>query len=59
MEISERMKRVFKRSRELAMKPPKNTFDYDYHYALKNTYVELPTWEKTARAMAYAVATTP
>lgn len=59
MKISERMKNVFKRSRELAMNPPQNTFDYDYQYALKNTYAELPIAQRTAKAMAYAVVNQP
>ena len=47
------------RSRELAMNPPQNTFDYDYQYAIKNTYSQLPTWERIARSMAYAVVNQP
>ena len=55
MEISERMQALFARSREVAKKPPQNTFNYDFHYAARNMYAELPRWEKLARSMAYAV----
>ena len=57
--ISERMSRVFARSRELALDPPQSTFDYDYQYAIKNTYSTLPTWERIARSMAHAVVSQP
>ena len=55
MEISERMQALFARSREVAKKPPQNTFNYDFHYAARNMYAQLPRWEKIARSMAYAV----
>jgi len=55
MEISERMQKLFARSREVAKNPPQNTFNRDLHHGMKNLYAELPLSEKIARSMAYAV----
>ena len=55
MAISERMQRVFKRSRELAINPPKTTFNYDIHSSALGMFKDLPKWEKQARAKAYAI----
>ena len=57
--ISDRMQKIFKRSRELAVNPPACTFYRDYHYALKKLYSDLPVYEKAARAMAYAIVNQP
>lgn len=54
-EISERMQRLFARSREVAKKPPQNTFVHDLNYSMKNLYADRPMSEKIARSMAYAV----
>ena len=55
MALSERMSKVFKRSRELAQNPPKSTYNYDLHASALSTFKDLPRWEKQARATAYAV----
>ena len=55
MAISERMAKVFKRSRELAENPPRNTFLYDIHTSALTKFKDLPRWEKQARAKAYAI----
>ena len=55
MAISERMQRVFKRSRELAINPPKSTFLLDVHTSALTMFKDLPRWEKQARAKAFAV----
>lgn len=55
MAISERMKMLFDRSRAVAINPPRNTFARDLHSSALTLYKDLPTWEKQARAMAYAI----
>ena len=51
----DRMKMLFEKSRKKAMDPPASSFQYDLHDAAKNRYADLPTWEKQARSMAYAI----
>ena len=55
MAISERMSRVFNKSRELAINPPKSTFLLDVHTSALTTFNDLPKWEKQARAKAFAI----
>ena len=55
MAISERMQMLFERSRKVAFAPPRNTFNKDLHEAALGIYKDLPTWEKQARSMAYAI----
>ncbi len=55
MVVSEKMKALFERSRQIAISPPRNTFNRDLHYSALNIYKDLPIWEKQARAMAYAI----
>ncbi len=55
MELSEKMKELFKASREKAVKPPVTSFNFDLHYAALNIFSGLPKWEKQARSMAYAI----
>ena len=59
MAISERMQTLFERSRKVAFAPPRNTFNKDLHSAALGIYKDLPTWEKQARAMAYAIVNQP
>jgi len=40
MEISERMQKLFARSREVAKNPPQNTFNRDLHHGMKNLYAK-------------------
>ena len=54
--ISERIKRMEKDTAERGRHMPEDHFRYDYHYAGLNLYNDCPLWEKTARAMAYAIA---
>lgn len=55
MTVSERIKRLFERSRAIASNPPQSSFTRDLHASARTTYQDLPRWEKQARAMAYAV----
>lgn len=59
MAISERMQMLFERSRKVAIAPPRNTFSHDLHASALSIYKDLPTWEKQARAMAYAIVNQP
>lgn len=49
------METLFKKSRERAENPPKNTFWRDFHRAAADTYAALPKWERFARSMAEAI----
>lgn len=46
---------LFKRSRELAIESPLQSFDYDVHKSAIEIYSGLPKWEKMARSVAYAI----
>lgn len=59
MAISERIKLLLERSREIINNQPPNNFTRDLHSAALTLYKDLPRWEKQARAMAYAVVNQP
>ena len=50
-----RIEQVYKRSTELGLNPPLQTFNYDLHKFALEKYYDLPRWEKIARATADAV----
>lgn len=52
---SERIRKLFERSRAIAIDPPKSSFQHDLHFSARTIYRELPRHEKQARAMAYAL----
>ena len=49
------MEYLAKRSRELAIECPLNTFNYDMHKFSIEKYSHLPRWEKMVRSVADAV----
>jgi formate C-acetyltransferase len=53
--ITERIARLEKLSAERGKNMPWSHFDVDHHYAALNQFADCPQWEKTARAMAYAI----
>ncbi len=53
--ITERVKQLYKQSVERAKRGEVSHFDRDYHYSALTLFDKLPLWEKTARAMAYAI----
>ncbi len=55
MTDEQRLKIVYKRSRELGLNPPLQTFEYDKHKYAFERYSQLPSWEKIARATADAI----
>lgn len=58
MAISERLQTVYNYSTEKGTCPPRTHFNYDMHKAATEMYADLPTWEKIARATAYAIVNT-
>ena len=55
VKISERLQTIYKDSHEKGLHPLPSHFNYDMHKSAKETYADLPRWEKIARATAYAV----
>ncbi|MBQ2252329.1 MAG: hypothetical protein II329_05100 [Clostridia bacterium] len=58
MAISERLQTVYNYSKEKGLNIPAPHFNYDMHKAATEMYADLPTWEKIARATAYAIVNT-
>ena len=55
MADNKRMEYLAKRSRELAIECPLNTFNHDMHKFSIEKYSHLPRWEKMVRSIADAV----
>ncbi|MBR2460645.1 MAG: hypothetical protein IKB34_05405 [Clostridia bacterium] len=55
MEISNRMRELFERSRARAKSPPASTYSYDIHNFARTKYKDCPRWEKIARSTAAAI----
>ncbi len=53
--ISERIKRLEKQCAERGRSKPVSHFQKDYHASALSLFRDCPQWEKTARAMAYAI----
>ena len=53
--ISERIAKLEKLTADRGRNMPWSHFDVDHHDAANNKFASCPQWEKTARAMAYAI----
>ena len=54
--ISPRIQKLYSKHQERVNLLKPSHFFKDYHYSGLNEFADLPQWEKTARAMAYAIA---